>query len=142
MSRRPAVQFVLGKCRGVGKDRRTIPGAPQRDDMRYRGGRSHVNIVARHAAELTALCRRYRVRRLELFGSVAAGRDDSSRSDVDFLVEFEPLPDGTYADTYFGLLESLEALLQRPVDLVVATAITNPYFRQSVDETKTLVYAA
>lgn len=110
--------------------------------MRYRGGRFHVNIVARHAAELTALCRRYGVRRLELFGSVAAGRDDSSRSDVDFLVEFETLPDGTYADTYFGLLESLEALLQRPVDLVVATAITNPYFRQSVDETKTLVYAA
>jgi predicted nucleotidyltransferase len=101
-----------------------------------------VNIVARHTAEVTALCRRYGVRRLELFGSVAAGRDDSSRSDVDFLVEFETLPDGTYADTYFGLLESLEALLQRPVDLVVATAITNPYFRQSVDETKTLVYAA
>jgi len=101
-----------------------------------------VNIVARHTAELTSLCRRYGVRRLELFGSVATGRDDSSRSDVDFLVEFEALPDGTYADTYFGLLESLEALLQRPVDLVVATAIANPYFRQSVDETKTLVYAA
>ena len=50
--------------------------------------------------------------------------------------------DGTYADAYFGLLESLERLVQRPVDLVVATAITNPYFRQSIDETKTLVYAA
>lgn len=101
-----------------------------------------MDIVARHAAELTALCRRYRVRRLELFGSIAAGRDDSGRRDVDRLVEFDTLPDGTYADTYFGLLESLEALLQRPVDLVVTTAITNPYFRQSVDQTKTLVYAA
>ncbi len=96
-----------------------------------------MNLVSRHNAELTALCRRFGVRRLELFGSVATGRDDSSRSDVDFLVEFETLPDGTYADTYFGLLESLEALLQRPVDLVVATAITNPYFRKSVDDTKT-----
>ena len=65
-----------------------------------------------------------------------------AQSDVDFLVEFETLPDGTYADAYFGLPESLETLLQRPVDLVVTTAITNPYFRQSIDETKTLVYAA
>ena len=65
-----------------------------------------------------------------------------AQSDVDFLVEFETLPDGTYADAYVGLPESLETLLQRPVDLVVTTAITNPYFRQSIDETKTLVYAA
>ena len=101
-----------------------------------------VNLVSRHNAEVTALCRRFGVRRLELFGSVATGQDAPTENDVDFLVEFETLPDGTYADAYFGLLESLETLLQRPVDLVVATAITNPYFRQSVDETKTLVYAA
>lgn len=101
-----------------------------------------MNLVARHNAELTALCRRFGVQRLVLFGSVATGQDDPAESDVDFLVEFETLPEGTYADAYFGLLESLEALLQRPVDLVVGTAITNPYFRQAVDETKTLVYAA
>ena len=101
-----------------------------------------MNLVARNKAELTALCRRFGVRRLELFGSVATGQDDPIGSDVDFLVEFETLPEGTYADAYFGLLESLEALLERPVDLVVATAITNPYFRKSVDDTKTLVYAA
>ena len=90
-----------------------------------------MNLVSRHNAEVTALCRRFGVRRLELFGSVATGQDAPTESDVDFLVEFETLPDGTYADAYFGLLESLETLLQRPVDLVVATAITNPYFRQS-----------
>ena len=101
-----------------------------------------MNLVARDNADLTALCRRFGVRRLELFGSVATGQDDPTESDVDFLVDFETVPDGTYADAYWGLLESLEALLQRPVDLVVATAITNPYFRKSVDETKALVYAA
>ena len=101
-----------------------------------------MNLVARHNAELTALSRRFGVRRLELFGSVATRQDDPTESDVDFLVDFETVPDGTYADAYWGLLESLEALLQRPVDLVVATAITNPYFRKSVDETKALVYAA
>jgi len=101
-----------------------------------------VNLVARHKAELTALCRRFGVRRLELFGSVATGQEDPIESDVDFLVEFETLRDGTYADAYFGLLEGLETLLARPVDLVVARAITNPYFRKSIDDTKTLVYAA
>jgi predicted nucleotidyltransferase len=35
----------------------------------------------------------------------------------------------------------LQALFQRPVDLVVASAIQNPYFRQAVDANKTLVYA-
>ena len=45
-----------------------------------------------------------------------------------------------YADAYFGLLEALERLFGRPVDLVSGTAIKNPYFRQSLEETRTLVY--
>lgn len=95
-----------------------------------------------HRAELDVLCRRHHVRRLELFGSTASGHDRPGQSDLDFLVEFEPLSPGTYADTYFGLLESLQALFERPVDLVVAAAIRNPYFRQSVEQSKSLLYAA
>jgi predicted nucleotidyltransferase len=37
---------------------------------------------------------------------------------------------------------ALEALTGQPVDLVVASAIKNPYFRQAVERTKTLLYAA
>lgn len=99
-------------------------------------------LVAQHRAELEALCRRFRVRRLELFGSAATGMDRPGESDLDFLVEFEPLPTGGYADTYFGLLEALEALFGRAVDLVIPSTIKNPYFRQSVERTKTLLYAA
>jgi len=91
---------------------------------------------------LERICRHYRVRRLELFGSAALHRDDPEKSDLDFLVDFEPLPTGEYADAYFGLLEGLEKLFGRPVDLVVESAIKNPYFRESVNRTKTLVYAA
>lgn len=61
---------------------------------------------------------------------------------MDFLVEFEPLPQGTYADNYFGLLEALEFFFGRPIDLVSLRAIKNPYFRQAVDQTKALLYAA
>jgi hypothetical protein len=98
--------------------------------------------IARHQADLTELCRRYRVKRLELFGSAATGRDVPGKSDLDFLVEFEPLAPGIYADNYFGFLEGLEALFKRPVDLVVAAAIRNPYFKQAVEKTKALLYAA
>jgi uncharacterized protein len=98
--------------------------------------------VTRHKAELENLCRRFQVRRLELFGSAAVGNYRPGESDLDFLVEFGALSPGTYADMYFGLLESIEQLFGTRVDLVVASAIKNPYFRQSVDKTKKLLYAA
>ena len=97
--------------------------------------------LRQHQAALEELCRRYRVKCLELFGSAAIGRDRPDESDLDFLVEFEPLPPGNYADAYFGLLEGLQQLFGRSIDLVVASAIKNPYFRESVNRTKALVYA-
>jgi predicted nucleotidyltransferase len=100
------------------------------------------SVLAPYQHAIEALCRQYHVRRLELFGSVAAGDDRPGESDIDFVVEFEPMPHGGYADAYFGLLKALEALFQRPVDLIVDSAIKNPYFRQSVDESKVLIYAA
>jgi hypothetical protein len=95
-----------------------------------------------HRAALEELCRRYRVRRLFLFGSAARDDFDPSRSDVDFLVEFYSLPAGGYADAYFGLRESLEALLDREVDLVALAAVRNPYIRADIERTRTLLYAA
>ena len=73
------------------------------------------------------------MRRLDLFGSAAGDDFDPARSDLDFLVEFQPVPPGGYADAFFGLKESLEQLFGRPVDLVAAAAIRNPYFRESVE---------
>ena len=101
-----------------------------------------IHELAGYQAALEELCSRYKVRRLELFGSAAVGRDRPGESDLDFLVEFDPLPSGRYADTYFGLLEDLQQLFGRPVDLVVASSIRNPYFRDSVERTKTLVYGS
>jgi predicted nucleotidyltransferase len=92
--------------------------------------------------QLAEVCRQHRVRQLALFGSALRGDFDPGRSDLDFLVEFEPLPPGTFADTYFGLIEALECLFERPVDLVVESAIKNPYFRESVARNHTLLYAA
>jgi predicted nucleotidyltransferase len=95
-----------------------------------------------HRAELVELCRRHHVLRLSVFGSAARDDFDPERSDLDFLVDFVPLPTGEYADAFFGLLESLQSLFGRPIDLVVDSAIRNPYFRRSVDQTKASLYAA
>ena len=63
---------------------------------------------------LAELCRRYRVRRLALFGSVL--RDDfRPESDVDILVEFEP--GATPGLAFFGMEIELSELLGRRVDL-------------------------
>ena len=92
--------------------------------------------------DIEALCRRFQVRRLDMFGSAASGEFRAGESDLDFLVEFESPTEAGLADRYFGLLEALEQLFGRPVDLVVASAIRNPYFRESVERTRTLLYAA
>ena len=91
---------------------------------------------------LAEICRRYHVQRLDLFGSALRDDFDAERSDLDFLVEFEPLASGTYAKTYFDLLEALEMVFQRRVDLVVTSAIRNPYFRESIERSKAVLYAA
>lgn len=101
-----------------------------------------IDLIDEHRGVVTQLCSNYRVKRLELFGS-ALDRNafDSERSDLDFLVEFLPLAQGEHADVYFGLLESLEQLFQRHVDLVMIGAVRNPYFLQAIDTSRRLLYA-
>ena len=98
--------------------------------------------IEAHREELTQLCNRFHVSRLELFGSAATGRFEEGASDLDFLVDFAPMPPPEHAEAYFGLLEALQDLFQRPIDLVETGAIRNPYFKASVDETRVLLYAA
>ena len=101
-----------------------------------------INVVEEHTDELKRLCHIYSVQRLDLFGSASTEQYDPDKSDLDFLVEFQPSIFDGYADAYFGLLESLGSLFGRPVDLVVESSIKNPYFRQAVDQTRTNIYEA
>jgi hypothetical protein len=103
---------------------------------------SGLRVVAARHSELSKLCREFHVQRLELFGSALSSAFDSEHSDLDFLVEFQPLQPGDYATAFFGFKEALERLFGRPVDLVVASAIRNPYFRRSIEQSKALLYAA
>jgi predicted nucleotidyltransferase len=83
---------------------------------------------------LSRVCRRFHVRRLDVFGSAATGQGfDPNRSDLDILVEFEPLPPAEYADAWFGLRDALERLVGRPVDLLTEAALENPYLRRRIE---------
>ena len=83
-------------------------------------------------------CRRHRIRRLALFGSVL--RDDfSPTSDVDVLVEFEP---GTRVGLrFFAMQEELAQILGRPVDLNTEGFLSR-YFRERVLREAETVYDA
>ena len=100
------------------------------------------SLVQDNREAVEQLCRQFRVRRLELFGSAVGETFDPKTSDLDFLVDFEDLKPEGYADTYFGLLEGLQELFKRNVDLVMISAVKNPYFLESIERSRTLLYAA
>lgn len=99
-------------------------------------------LIEKNQAALAELCRKHLVRSLDLFGSAASDRFDPATSDLDFLVEFEDLEPAAFSAAYFGLLEGLNELFARAVDLVVESSIDNPYFRESIERTRTPLYAA
>jgi hypothetical protein len=98
--------------------------------------------ITLHGEELQALCRRFHVRRLDLFGSAARGDFDPEQSDIDFLIEFDRSAPQHSFDAYFGLKEALEALFGRPVDLVEASAVRNPYLKARIDDSREPVFEA
>ena len=99
-------------------------------------------LVASRRAQIEALCRRLGVRRLDLFGSALDDRFDEETSDIDVLVEFSGGSGFDHFGAYFALKEGLEQIFGRPVDVVSARGIRNPYFRDEVMRTRELLYAA
>ncbi|GEM_PF-344686 len=133
----PAVGESANSGRPAGESR---PGGRQTEVEAESSGTTGLDaLLAGKREALEAICRRFGVRRLEVFGSALEGAWGDT-SDVDFLVEFDVPEIAGYADRFFGLKEALEQLLGRGVDLVVASAITNPFFRRAVEERKVLVY--
>ncbi len=94
-----------------------------------------------HREEVAALCRHACARRLDIFGSATRDDFDPTRSDLDFLVEFDDIPPARYAQSYFSLKEGLEKLFGRSVDLVTDSSLANPYFRERIASERRNVYA-
>lgn len=99
-----------------------------------------MNELQAYSNEIARLCFRHKVKKLYAFGSVLTDKFDKN-SDIDLIVEFEPVDVDQYADNYYDLKFSLEDILHRPIDLLEEKAIKNPYFRQVVNSQRHLVYA-
>jgi len=79
----------------------------------------------------------HKVKRLYVFGSILTNKYGAN-SDIDFIVDFEPVEINQYADNYYDFKFSLETILCRPVDLFEEKAIKNPYFLQRVNNQRQL----
>ena len=100
------------------------------------------SIVQDNIEALRELAVKHRVERLDLFGSAAREDFDPETSDLDFLVTFEPMPPVEHADSFFGLLEDLERLFGRRIDLLESEPIENPYIRESIALSREVLYEA
>ncbi len=96
-------------------------------------------LIKNKISEIAQLCQSCRVERLWIFGS-ANTPDFNDKSDFDFLVSFEEMDVVDYAENYFLLVENLEKILKRNVDLVTVNSLSNPYFIKAVEESKSLIY--
>jgi predicted nucleotidyltransferase len=89
--------------------------------------------------KIKALCMTHNVKNLYAFGSICTDKFND-QSDIDLLISFNKMDYGDYADTYFELADQFEILFKRPVDLVTEKSLKNPYFINSINQTKTLIY--
>jgi predicted nucleotidyltransferase len=99
-----------------------------------------ISLVEQNRAQIEALCRKYGLKRLELFGSAPRQDFDPSSSDIDFFYEFDPGDNVRLADRFFGLKEELEELLGVAVDLVSARDANNPFFLQVANKDRRTLY--
>ena len=97
-------------------------------------------IIELHYSSLINLCRIYRVEKLYAFGSSVNGKFDSQTSDVDLIVEMETMPPLEKGRVLLDFWTDLENLFGRKVDLLTDQPIKNPFLKQSIEQTKQLVY--
>lgn len=102
-----------------------------------------MKMIEMNMDKIVALCKKYKVAKLWVFGSILTPRFNDE-SDVDFSVNFDSdaiKRDGLdWADLFFDFMHELEEIFGRRVDLVCDDAVRNSFFRKELDGTKRLVY--
>ena len=103
---------------------------------------SQVPLAKPQLAAIAEACRQHHVARMHAFGSCLRSDYRPGESDIDLLVEFEPLEPAALVGVYFDLERQLAAITGCPVDLVMADAVRNPYVRAGIEASKQLIYEA
>jgi predicted nucleotidyltransferase len=96
-------------------------------------------LIEQYTTDIHKLCEKYKVKKLYVFGSILTNRF-MQESDVDLIVDFQPLDIREYADNYFDLKFALEETLHRSIDLLEEKSIRNPYFREAIENQLQLIY--
>jgi uncharacterized protein len=98
-----------------------------------------MNLLDRHIVDIRKLCSHYKVKELYTFGSVLTN-EYNTESDFYLVVDFEPMETAYYADNYSDFKFSLQNILKRPIGLLEEKAIKNPYFKQTLNQQRQLIY--
>ena len=97
-------------------------------------------ILKSRIPDICRLCKELRVARIYAFGSCVSG-NFSKESDLDFLIRFsDKLSVDDYTDNYFLLHYKLRELFDREVDITTERSLSNPFFVESVNKTRELLY--
>ena len=98
-------------------------------------------IIEDNLNNLKKLCKKYDIKTMHIFGSVCTN-NFNSKSDIDILISFKDISIEKYTDNYFKLHDELKDLFNCKIDLLTENSLSNPYFIESIEETKKLLYAA
>lgn len=96
--------------------------------------------ITLNTERIADFCRRWKINEFALFGSVLR-EDFGPDSDVDVLVSFAPEGKITF-DNRVQMVEELERLFGRKVDLVVKKNLRNPFRRHAILSSREILYAA
>jgi hypothetical protein len=99
-------------------------------------------LISRNIDRIGKICQEHKVERLFVFGSIASG-NVTRDSDIDLLISFsDDISIEEYTDNYFKLHYLFEEIFRRPVDLITENSLTNPFFINTLEKTKVLIYAS
>ena len=98
-----------------------------------------MNLIESNMDKIIALCKKYKVSKLFVFGSILTNRFNDN-SDIDLVVDFNKAEVSDYFDNYFDFKYALENLFGREVDLLEEHAICNHYLKENIERTKALIY--
>ncbi len=88
---------------------------------------------------LKEIFKHHHIDKAYLFGSVVSGRMTGD-SDIDLLIRFKEYPFEGYAENMWDLEDQLYNVLKRKIDIVPEHNLRNPYFIDSVNKSRVLIY--
>jgi predicted nucleotidyltransferase len=99
-------------------------------------------IIETHRAELAAICRRFHVSKLDLFGAASRDDVDPERGDFDFLVALDLATSTNACEDYVRFKDALESLFGRTVALVMEGTAETTALKRSIASGKQPIFPA